>query len=70
MECSNCGNTEGYYKYQEVKGKIFNVYDGDGKYAEDQRDSHEGIMYGVEEKTAYCLTCNKKLTKKELEKQI
>jgi len=66
MKCSNCGNTSGYYKFQEVQGKIINYYDENGNYAEDQTESHDNITYGIEEKDAYCIECGKKLTKKEL----
>jgi hypothetical protein len=67
MRCSKCGETEKYYKLQPVYGYITNVYNADGTYAKDQRETHDNILYRQENKICYCASCHKKLTKKELE---
>jgi hypothetical protein len=70
MRCSRCGNTEHFYKYTPVHGKISTYYHGNGKYDGTtgmNMDMYEGVMHGREQKTCYCATCHKKLTKKELE---
>jgi len=70
MKCSECGNTQGYYTYTPVAGKIATYYKGDGTYDADSgmnESMYDGVTYKEEQKTCYCSECSKKLSKKELE---
>ena len=69
MKCK-CGETDGFYKFTPVRGKIVINYDGNGNYATDNDSMYDGIEYGQEQKSSYCKSCCKKLTQKELDKKI
>jgi hypothetical protein len=58
-ECPYCGSEEGFYRKGRVRGSYICRYNADGTNA-DNTHLHDTINY-VEQKTAYCVDCEKPL---------
>jgi hypothetical protein len=58
--CPHCGDTSGYYKWTPVRGKIKSNYTFDDEYDEENNiEIHDYLNYGNEQKTKYCLNCER-----------
>lgn len=69
MICNQCGNSDRYYRKTYVYGHSITYYDGDTHYySADNGQLHDDLNYN-DYKTCYCAICDKKLSKKELERK-
>ena len=70
MKCSKCGNSDLFYKYFTIGGQGMVVYNSDGNI---DKSGYNDEMYEYlphkELKDFYCVTCNNKLSKKDIEKK-
>jgi len=62
-ECPYCGDDQGYYTKEQVRGRITYAFNFDGSEAENG-DMYDGLSYSGG-KYAYCLNCDKRLFRME-----